>query len=310
MGGMTGFMLRQLTFKPKPIPTSLRLTDKVAIITGANVGLGLKAGQELLSHGLAHLIIAVRDEAKGEAAKLDLLKAAAAAKNTCHIDVWQLDQADLGSIVSFAERANTLPRLDIVILNAGVKVLEYTKSPSNHEMNVQVNHIGTSLLSLLLIPKLQASTQSQSSNTPSRLTIVGSEGQFWCSFKEHAAPSILDEMDKPSAFPAGMERYYTTKLMTQLWMTELASQVDGNQVVVNSVNPGLCASSLHRHDGSSAIKMFLKIFAWTSEQGGHCLADAATQGGVSLHGAYISEQQKTEYVGESSRILNTQLTIC
>jgi NAD(P)-dependent dehydrogenase (short-subunit alcohol dehydrogenase family) len=290
MGGMSGFMLRQLTFKPKPIPSSTRLDNKVAIVTGANVGLGFEASRELISHGLTHLIIAVRDESKGEAAKTELLKHVI--EGICRIDVWRMDQADLGSIVTFVERVETLARLDIVILNAGVKVLTYTKSPSDHEMNVQVNHIGTSLLTLLLVPKLQASALKN--NIPSRLTLVGSEGQFWCSFKEHTASNILEELDKESTFPPAMERYYTTKLMTQLWMTELASRVDGRETVINSVNPGLCASSLHRHDASAALKIFLGIFAWTSEQGGHCLSDAATQGGVELHGAYISEQKKTE----------------
>ncbi|KAJ4985749.1 short-chain dehydrogenase reductase [Stagonosporopsis vannaccii] len=285
---MAGFMLRQLTFKPQPIPASTRLDGKTAVVTGANVGLGLEACRELLSHDLAHLIIAVRDVTKGEAARLELLKA----HSTPRIDVWEVDQVELSSIVSFVERIDTLPRLDIVILNAGVKVLEYARSPYNHEMNVQVNYIGTSLLSLLLIPKLQDSARTN--KTPSRLTLVGSEGQFWCSFNEHTAPLILEEMDKPSAFPAGIERYYTTKLMTQLWTAELASRVDGNEVTITTVNPGLCASSLHRHDASGAMRLFLKIFAWTSVQGGHCLADAATQSGTELHGAYFSEQVKTE----------------
>ncbi|KAF1979894.1 dehydrogenase [Bimuria novae-zelandiae CBS 107.79] len=275
MGGQLGFMYRQLTFKPNPIPSSTRLDNKVAL-------------RELISHGLARLVIAVRDETKGEATNLELLKDVT--NDSCSIDVWKVDQEDMNSIVAFAHRVETLARLDIVILNAGVKILSYTTSPAGHEMNVQVNHLGTSLLSLLLLPKLQISARN--TKAPSRLTIVGSEGQFWRSFKEHRAPGILLKLDEQSFFPSGMERYYTTKLMNQLWMTELASRADSNDVIINSVNPGLCASSLHRNDASGAMKMFLKIFAWTSTQGGHCLANAATQGDAAVHGAYISEQRK------------------
>ncbi|PVH96447.1 dehydrogenase [Periconia macrospinosa] len=290
MGGQLGFMYRQLTFKPKPIPSSTRLDNKVAIITGANAGLGLETSREFISHGLAHLIIAVRDESKGEAARAELLRNVS--NDSCRIEVWKVDQADLNGIVAFSERVETLPRLDIVILNAGVKYLNYEKSPSNHEMNVQVNHIGTSLVSLLLIPKLQASARKI--NAPARLTLVGSEGQFWCSFKEHSAPNVIERLDEQAAFPPAMERYYTTKLMTQLWTAELASRVTSDEVVITTVNPGLCASSLHRHDSSGALNFFLKIFAWTSEQGGHCLAHAATHGTSYVHGAYFSEQKKTE----------------
>jgi len=289
MGGILGFMYRQLTFKPQPLPSTIRLNDKVALITGANVGLGLESARELIEHGLSHLIIAVRSEAKGAAAKAELEKHQ---KDTsCRIEVWPVDQENLESIVAFSERAASLDRIDIVILNAGVKVLKYTKSPSGHESNVQVNHIGTALLSLLLVPHLQASAKK--TGEPSRLTIVGSEGHFWCAFKEHAASNILEELDKPETFGTGIDRYYTSKLLNQLWMSELATHINSHEVIIDSVNPGLCVSSLHRHDASAGLKFFLKIFAWTAVQGAHCVVNAAVQGNESLHGAYLSEQKKT-----------------
>lgn len=83
-----------------------------------------------------------------------------------------------------------------------------------------------------------------------------------------------------------MDRYNVSKLLDLLWLRELSTKV-GNDVIINGVNPGLCASSLHRaHEGVSG---FNKVFAWTAEQGGHCLADAATQH-EKHQGAYISEQ--------------------
>lgn len=136
MGGQLGFLYRQLTFKPKPIPPSIRLEGKTAIITGANVGLGLEAAKELAAHGLTRLIIAARDVSKAENGK----KAILGRSPKCDVHVWKLDYESFDSIKNFGERARTLDRLDIVILSAGVKYLEYIKSKTGHEAHVQVGN--------------------------------------------------------------------------------------------------------------------------------------------------------------------------
>lgn len=91
-----------------------------------------------------------------------------------------------------------------------------------------------------------------------------------------------------------MDRYNTSKLLNILWLRELSSKV-GLDVIVNGVNPGLCASTLHRSDTTPGVNTFNKIFAWTSAQGGHNLVDAAIQHSES-QGGYISEQTTKEYV--------------
>ncbi|KAI7977535.1 hypothetical protein EIK77_000485 [Talaromyces pinophilus] len=120
MGAQLGFLYRQLTFKPKPIPRSIRLEGKTAIITGANVRLGLEATKELAAHGLTRLIIAARDVSKGENGKEAILEHSP----NCDVHVWELDYESFDSIKSFGERTRALDRLDIVLLSAGVKYLE------------------------------------------------------------------------------------------------------------------------------------------------------------------------------------------
>ncbi|CRL25340.1 Short-chain dehydrogenase/reductase SDR [Penicillium camemberti] len=120
-------------------------------------------------------------------------------------------------------------------------------------MNVQVNHIGTALLSLLLLSPLQSSQ-------PTRLTIVTSEVHFWTEFEAKDAPNILARLDEPSSFGKGMDRYNTSKLLNILWLRELSSKV-GPNLIVNGVNPGLCASTLHRSDTTPGINTFNKVFA-------------------------------------------------
>lgn len=146
MGGLLGFLYRQLTFCPKPLPSSVNLQGQAAIITGGNVGLGLEAAKQLTARGLSHLILAVRTVSKGEAAKEEMLRENPSCN--CEIEVWELDQESFESVRAFGERARALDRLDVAILSAGVKLLEYTKSKTGHETHVQVS------LRVLFIPRL------------------------------------------------------------------------------------------------------------------------------------------------------------
>jgi retinol dehydrogenase-12 len=288
MGGYFGFIYRQITFKPKPLPPSTSLSGNTILITGANIGLGYEAARELASHNPSLLILAVRDTAKGEAAKATISKTS----SECNIEVWPLDYNSYDSIIAFSKRAAKLDRLDYALLSAGVKQVIYTTASSDHESNVQINHISTSLLSILLLPTLLATHQTTSK--PSRLTLVSSEGHFWTPFHERTAPNILARMDEKEPFGNEMERYNTSKLLNVLWVRELARRVDGEEVLVNTLNPGFCHSGLHRY-GGGMMNIFLWLLGWTTEQGGYCLVDALV-GQEGSHGKYISEQEVTEYV--------------
>lgn len=136
MGSFTGFLYRQLTSKPKPLAASVRLDGQTALITGANAGLGLDAAKELAMHGLKRLIITARDAAKGEAAKEEILKV----MPSIEIEVWPLDYESFQSITEFGKRIDGVDRLDIAILNAGVKFVDRVVSKTGHEAHIQVSH--------------------------------------------------------------------------------------------------------------------------------------------------------------------------
>ncbi|KAI1407553.1 NAD(P)-binding protein [Hypoxylon sp. FL1857] len=280
MGSFTGFLYRQLTFKPRPLAATVDLKGMTALVTGANGGLGMEACLELAARGVSRIILGVRDPSKCDATK------SIPSKNpSTDVQVWQVEQESFASIKEFADRAAGLNRLDIVILNAGVKGMEYVKSSKGgHELNTQVNHLGTALLSLLLLDPLRKT--GVTTGAPARLTIVSSENHFWVKLKEIKGPDTLVHLDDKETFGKGMDRYNVTKLLNVLWMRELSNRVSGN-VVINAVNPGFCRSSLHRNHPSGAS--FANMIGWTAAQGGHCLTDAATQH-PNDHGAYISEQ--------------------
>ena len=278
------FVYRQLTFKPQPIPASIDLSGKTAIVTGANGGLGFEAARELVRHKLGRLIVAVRDIEKGEAAKAKL-----ECKSACAIEVWELDMSDFASVSAFGKRAAALDRLDIAILNAGVQKTEYTRAKNGHEIQLQVNYLATALLSLLLQPVLLATTKQ--STQPSRLTIVTSEMGMWTPFKQRSAPNLFQELDKKDGF--GMDNYSVSKLLQVLWTKELASKIQSRELIINTVNPGYCSSSLQRDHDNFGFRMMRHICGWTAAQGGHCLADAAVVKQDETHGKYLSEQKLT-----------------
>ncbi|KAI1100248.1 NAD(P)-binding protein [Jackrogersella minutella] len=256
MGTFLGLLYgRQITFKPKPLPDHVNLNGKMALVTGANGGLSLEACKELVAHGLSRVILGVRSVAKGETAKNEIV----ALRTDINVQIWELDQEDFESIEQFADRAATI---------------EHTRSKTGHEMNDQINHLGTSLLSLLLLGPLRRTSVTANSST--RLTIVTSETHFWAKFKEINAANTLKEMDDGRTFGKGMNHYNTTNTRA------------GVNVIINGVNPGFCQSSLHRSDPSGSS--FFNLIGWFVAQGAHCLTDAATQHIEDGHCAYLSEQ--------------------
>ncbi|KAI1387322.1 NAD(P)-binding protein [Hypoxylon trugodes] len=277
----------QTTFKPQPLPDDIRLEGLTAIVTGSNVGLGFEAAKELASHGISRLILGVRDPTKGETAKAEFARVAP----NCNIRVWQLDQESWTSMVAFAERARTeLDHLDIVLLNAGLKRLEFTRSPTGHEAHVQINHLGTALLSLLLVEPLRRT--SQKTGKPGRMTITASGVAFDAPIRDVAKPKggkgIIPWLDDPASFVPGQTRYELSKLLDIMWTRILAARLDPTEVIINTINPGYCQNSFHRVDPNA--EMFSKYIAWNSAQGGYHLTDAAVRHPDS-HGAYLTEQR-------------------
>lgn len=135
MGSFLGFLYRQLTFKPKPLAATVKLDGKTVLITGANAGLGLEAAKELAAHGVKRLIITARDAAKGQAAKDQILST----QPEVEVEVWPLDYESFESIEEFGKRIADIDRLDIAILNAGVKFTDRVLSKTGHEAHIQVS---------------------------------------------------------------------------------------------------------------------------------------------------------------------------
>jgi NAD(P)-dependent dehydrogenase (short-subunit alcohol dehydrogenase family) len=120
-----------------------------AIVTGANSGIGLVAARELARHGAA-VVLACRNQAKGEAALAEVRAAAPEAD----VKLATLDLADLASVRAFAA-AQTAP-LELLVNNAGLMAPPRRTTKDGFELQLGTNHLGHFALTGLLLDRLRA----------------------------------------------------------------------------------------------------------------------------------------------------------
>ncbi|RYP55565.1 hypothetical protein DL769_010122 [Monosporascus sp. CRB-8-3] len=280
-----GFLWRQFT-RPKPLPANIHLRDQVAIVTGSNVGLGLAASRQLLGLGLSHLVIAVRSPAKGDEAAGLLRKEFPDST----ISVWTIDLESYESVRAFAKQCATLPRIDIVILNAGLAKPSYATVPeTGYEVTLQVNYLSTALLAILLLPILRAKKLSNAPRPPV-LTIVGSDMMYQADI-ETKGP-VLRQFNRPQAF-SQFPWYSKSKLLLTFFVSKLAEFVSPDDVLVNMANPGMASgTAFFRESSSIAMKMvgFAQfLFARGVDVAATTYVDAALAYGKESHGSFTSD---------------------
>ena len=280
------FLKTQFCAKPQLPPSTLDLSGKVAVVSGANSGLGFHCCRHLLKSGLSQLITAVRSIKKGE----DAAKQLRLAYPKSNIEVWNLDMSSYDSVQAFARRAEQLPRLDIAILNAGLVKMDFTLNPkTGHEEMVQVNYLSTMLLAILLLPTLRAKSPQ---GVPGRLTIVGSGTVHAVKFKNRNQQPLLAAFDDQKITPWDpIELYPSSKFLGILFLIKLVDFVHADDVVVNVVDPGYCkGSQLHREATGivGGIVSFSKtLTARPLEVGSSTYVDAAVLKGKESHGCFI-----------------------
>jgi NAD(P)-dependent dehydrogenase (short-subunit alcohol dehydrogenase family) len=128
-------------------------SGRVAVVTGANGGLGLEVARELARRG-GLVVMAARDQAKAEAARASILAGVPGA-------ALRLQPLDLASLASVREAAAGIladhPRVDVLVNNAGVMASPERRTEDGFELQLAVNHLGHFALTALLLPALLAS---------------------------------------------------------------------------------------------------------------------------------------------------------
>lgn len=196
------------------------MTQKTAVITGGNAGIGFVTARELVRRGF-RVIITGRDEGKLRAA-VDAIGGGASYRVA--------DFASLADVHALAAALSAEPRIDVLINNIGVSLSRRQLSRDGIEMMLQVNHLGAFLLTNLLLDKLKASAPARIVNVSSRM---------------HANATSYGFED--FQFEQGYyiaQAYARTKLYNVMFTRELARRLEGSGVTVNALHPGMIRSEI------------------------------------------------------------------
>ncbi|MFT5203598.1 MAG: NAD(P)-dependent dehydrogenase (short-subunit alcohol dehydrogenase family), partial [Candidatus Aldehydirespiratoraceae bacterium] len=148
-------------------------SGRVALVTGANSGLGFETARALAQHG-AHVVMACRNPAKAAAAEA----AINALEPSGSVEVLLTDMADLESIAgSAAQFLAASDRLDLLINNAGIMATPLGHTAQGFEQQFGVNHLGHFALTAALLPALAAAGEG------SRIVNVSSNAHKFGSMK-------------------------------------------------------------------------------------------------------------------------------
>ncbi|KAN0119276.1 NAD(P)-binding protein [Hyaloscypha variabilis] len=262
--------------KVKRQTQGIDLSGQVAIITGANSGLGFHCARHLLSLKLSHLILAVRFRKNDEQAVAKLQKEFPAAR----LEVWELEMTSYESIQSFARRVETdLVRLDITILNSGLAHSKHTICKSTgHDGVIQVNYLSTFLLAILILQALKKTKSPTSS--PHRLTIVSSGTALTAKLPNRNERPLLGSFNDLNIQSYDtLERYGASKLLGHLFFVRLLKYLDPEETIVNLIQPGLVKDTgLFREAPTVLAAIFSVIKTFTArsvEDGAWLYVDAA-----------------------------------
>jgi NAD(P)-dependent dehydrogenase (short-subunit alcohol dehydrogenase family) len=213
-----------MTWHPRQLG---RQTGRSFVVTGANSGIGLEAARELVGRG-AHVVLAVRDTAKGEQAAARL--AGPGATSVVELDLSDLDQvADCGT--TLLDRQDNLSAL---ICNAGVMGGPLLLSAQGFERQMAINHLGHAALVAALWPLLHASA--------SRVVVVSStEARGGRLSPQTTRAQLLS----PAPYD-GRQVYRNTKQANLLFAQELHRRcaTTGSPVSAVAAHPGASATNL------------------------------------------------------------------
>jgi NAD(P)-dependent dehydrogenase (short-subunit alcohol dehydrogenase family) len=230
------------------------LSGRTVVVTGASSGLGTVTARELARAG-AHVVLAVRDVAKGEAV---------AAPFPGEWEVRALDLASLASVRAFAEAWTG--DLDILINNAGIMAVPQGTTADGFELQFGTNHLGHFALTNLLLP-----------HVTDRVVTVSSGA--------HRIGKVhLDDLNWERRKYDRWRVYGQSKLANLLFTKELQRRLDeaGSPLRAITAHPGYASTHLQSHTGSRVERVLMndfanRVFAQSDEMGALPTLYAATQ---------------------------------
>lgn len=216
---------------------------RIAIVTGANTGLGFETALALASKNM-EVVLACRNMEKAHAAKLKILQKFSNARVEC----LQIDLSSLQSVRDFAgiflERYE---RLDLLINNAGIMIPPFSLTKDGFESQMAANYFGHFLLTSLLLPTIM--------NTPhSRIVSLSSIA--------HKSGKInFDDLQSKKKYSA-IQAYAQSKLACLMFAYELQRRLEksGSDTISVAAHPGISDTELSRHIPQLAAMLMMPVF--------------------------------------------------
>lgn len=252
------------------------LTGRLAVVTGANSGLGFQTAARLAEHG-ARVVLACRNLEKADRAVAAII----AAQPSADLAVEALDLADLASVRAFAQRmAARVDRVDMLVNNAGIMAVPKASTADGFEAHLGTNHLGHVALTALLLPQLQNAGAA-------RVVTVSSVGHW-------AGRIHLDDLmltRRYRRWPA----YWQSKLANLLFTYELQRLLEGagSDIIAVAAHPGASATELGKSQPIQRV-------VFTTLAG---LMQPAADGALpSLRAATDPEVRGGDYFGPAGRL--------
>lgn len=251
------------------------MNGKTCVITGGTSGIGEAAALALAEKG-ADLAILCRSKSRGEATRE---KIEAHTGRAC-VKLFLADMEHLEDMRRVAaEISDALPKIDVLLNNAGVTMLGRSETSDGFETTFAVNHLAPFLLTHELLPRIL--------ETPgARIVNTASDAHKFAAFD-------LDDLQSKKKF-SSMRVYGGSKLANILFTNELARRLAHRDLGIWSLHPGAVSTRLGSNNGGIAklVIPMLSLFFKTPEQGARtsvylCSADRID----APNGTYFANQR-------------------
>jgi NAD(P)-dependent dehydrogenase (short-subunit alcohol dehydrogenase family) len=219
---------------------------QVAVITGANTGIGYETAMGLLETGEYHVVICARSQEKADGAVASLLEQSKEQASDASAESLVLDLTSLSSIRAAASAFLASQRsLDVLILNAGIMALPWSVTPDGFEQQWQVNFLGHFLFCRLLLPAMDRSR--------GRIIHVSSGAHRLYSKSMLDYEALASEHKSSDSFEQWLA-YGRSKLANILFSNELARRLHEqkepvSRITSNALHPGNVKTNLWTNIG-------------------------------------------------------------
>jgi protochlorophyllide reductase len=206
-------------------------SGRTAVVTGANVGIGLETARVLTARG-ATVVLACRDVARGETAADRI--AADTTNERDRLRIVPLDLASLASVRAAADEIRaSYPQLDLLVNNAGVMAIPFRRSADGVELTFAVNHLGHFALTGLLLERM--------------LDTRGSRIVTVSSVAHRRGRLDLETLESDDGYTPG-SAYSRSKLANLLFAYELQRRLRaaGAETISLAAHPGIARTELYR----------------------------------------------------------------